>query len=260
MQQVNHSVDTNLQLTKIPTDIDYAEMRTFICGIIMEAYQYCGQQMKGQTEQERVSELNYQTDHLLEDLQDVKLKRITLNEIKNAFRNGLKGEYGVYMGLNNKTYAFFLKSFVERKIVHYTPPKQIEAKLTPEQIDKINEEALKVCFDIYKRKGEIIDRGSATFKYLWRIGKIRFDKEQGDKYLLKADQMELARLNAELANAKLRFDKTSVIAANTGLDRLMSTDPTEMVKAVARKLALLDYFKTIDNETALPGVPQKPLL
>lgn len=239
-------MNAELLLQKTQKELQYADLYKILCGIIMEAYQYCGQRLKGENEAEKGQELKFQTENLISDIADVKYKKFTIQDIKFAFKNGLKGEYGEWMGLNNKTYNQWLKGFLENRksaLVH-TSPKQIEYTLSQQEIEKIQKDAVITCYALWQRTGEIFDRGNASYNYLWDRGLLRFDEETWGRYLEAAKSLELARANEVLKKAKLRFDKITVLAAHTELEQLEKGEDSS-IKILARKLALSDYFKSL---------------
>jgi len=58
--------------------------------------------------------LQYQSDSLFNELSG-KFKDLTIDEVKEAFRLGIRGETGAYFGLCAKTYHQFIKHYFERK-------------------------------------------------------------------------------------------------------------------------------------------------
>lgn len=238
-------MNTEILLTKKPSEANVKDFKTFVCSVITEAYQYCGQRLKGDTEDEKVNELTFQANYLISDLSTKKFDKFLISDIRVAFKKGVSGEYGEYHGLNNRTYLMFMNARLAEKTsgLSFTPKALIETTPTPQEIDKINREAVITCYNLWLKTGEIYDRGNASYYYLWNRKILKFDEETWNKYVALAKQVELTRANEELKKAKQRFDKITVIAAHTELDRI--ENGSEMINVTARKIALADYFKSL---------------
>ena len=196
--------------------------------------------------------IRFDTNEICRDLQTIpEFKGLKLQELSKIFQKGLSGGYGEFYGLNCVTYAKWIRAHLSEQktangqIEHETVKARIskEKTLTQAEKDAISETNFKTVLDKWRRTGLIQDYGGACFYYLERVCKIVLSIEQKNEYMHRAEQVEHQRLEAKLEEAKAKLDKVAKISIEQEFDELISG--TEKVKATARELALIDYFKTI---------------
>lgn len=117
--------------------------------------------------------LELQTEALYGELNG-KFTSLTMPEIGNAFKMGIRGEFGSFFGLCAKTYHQFIKSYYEHAERH----KAIEAyakllgeenkpaELTEEQKLEIGKQGAIKRFNDYKETGQLGFMPSATYTIL----------------------------------------------------------------------------------------------
>lgn len=89
---------------------------------------------------------------LLEKELTGKFRTLTVSEIKTAFKNGIRGEYGEFFGLCPKTYHKFLKAYLnnpERGKAWIEYQKLIDANQVKEKIMYTQEQLNQWCVDAF---------------------------------------------------------------------------------------------------------------
>jgi len=84
-------------------------------------------------------------------------KTLSIKEVGLAIKNGIRGEYGEYMGINVKTIHQFCKAYKEsfdrnEAIRKSSMKEEIEIKPTPEQVKQYMDERCRAAFAEYKEK------------------------------------------------------------------------------------------------------------
>lgn len=196
--------------------------------------------------------IRFDTNEICRDLQTIpEFKGLKLQDLSKIFQKGLSGGYGDFYGLNCVTYAKWIRAYLSEQ---KTPNGQIEHEavkfrisqektLTQAEKDAISETNFKTVLDKWRRTGIIQDYGSACYYYLERIGKINLSVKEKNEYMQRAEKVEHQRLQYKLEEAKSKLDKVAKITIEREFDDLMTG--SEKVKATAKELALIDYFKTV---------------
>jgi len=169
-------------------------------------------------------------------------KILTIKEAGLAIQNGIRGEYGEYMGINVKTCHQFFKAYQEsfnrtEAIRKQAIKEEPEERLTDAEIFEIMNEACRTSFTKYKESGELIDFGGAKFNHLKKIGLISLTPERYDEIFQRAKQQVIAEANTNL----LKSDTYPAIA-DLAKNLLKSPDKHETTKNAARLIALREYF------------------
>jgi hypothetical protein len=244
-------VSTDLILSKQPRELQYSVKYEQLKEILAYAYQYCGRTPRGENENEQRAEIEVQISMLMDTLEIGENRFLTLSEIKQAFREGLALLSGTNYGLNNETYAKFLSAFITKKkgLPDYSVNKRIaesRKEVTEEERENIFQEGLKYSLNIFKETGEVRDLGNGIYSTLWRKGLLRFDKDQWNKYLEEAGNIEGIRLTNErsmlekLGQGKSLEQTRRLKDIDLELDSIV--EGKTRLDILARKLALRDYF------------------
>ena len=124
--------------------------------------------------------LKFQTQSLVDELSG-KYKELTLDEVREAFKKGIRGETGPYFGLCAKTYHQFIKHYFESKErseamrVYLNLENQTftKEKLTDEQKDMIMKQAALSLFNEYYETKKLNFYGAhRIYDYLWQDKKL----------------------------------------------------------------------------------------
>lgn len=198
-----------------------------------------------------------QRDELINALKGAN-KDLTLQEVEKAFKLGVAGESGPYFGGCYKTYVQFLNYYRTR------PERERVIKLFLEQTKSVTsdkpliseEEKEKILmrgaigyFNEYKenKTQHLAMFASVSFCFLEKIGVINLTKEEKLNLLKEAESEYVVDLQSKKTKREIT-QKTyeQVLLAMTG-------NPS--VKAIARKMALYQYFdKLIESNTDLKTI------
>lgn len=219
---------------------------------ILELLRWAHNRMRIKIDTDMSAMLVFDAQELCLDLQTIpEFKTLKLPQIREAFQKGLSGGYGDFYGLNCVTYAKWIRAYLNEQ---KTPNGQIEHEavkfrisqektLTQAEKDAISETNFKTVLDKWRRTGIIQDYGGACYYYLERIGKINLSVQEKHEYMQRAEKVEHQRLQDKLEEAKSKLDKVAKITIEREFDELMTG--SEKVKATAKELALIDYFRTL---------------
>lgn len=228
-------MNSQIVLTSQIRNVNREDANKALLQVIITTYRICG--FKSSED-----EVMFQVTELMKDLNKTSL---SIEDVKTAFENGAKGKYGEFMGLSVLTY---LKWINAHKAEKPAPTNKLIAEskieLTQEQKDAIAEESIKVMIDHYQKKGEIINGGNANFKYLWRIGKIRFDQQKAEEYLERAKSLIYERLNQNREKASVELNRGEVKQIDKQIEALMDSDVNTEIKIEAGKLAIKDFLNS----------------
>ena len=212
---------------------------TLVDGLIHKTHINCGYKADKEI-------INQYIDELVSDL--VKYNGLlSFQEIEIAFKNGWKGEYGEFMGLNNKTFSTWVTAYrfgVKRanaKIAMQKAGENETKKPEPTEAEKeaiIRESAI-LKFNEFKTTGSFFGNGNVTYNYLDKKGALTFTKE------VKAGFMESAR-NKLISEEKIKKTDLSNVGKSKAIDdfikELEETEKHPKVIIEAKQLALTAYF------------------
>lgn len=179
---------------------------------------------------------------------------IRTEEIRLAFANGVRGEYGEFYGLNIKTFYSWLKNY------QTSEKRRLElAKLKTEKeepvVDKSEARRIywqKIAKDIQKFK----ETGNfepfmplKMFRAFWNQGLIRITKAEAEVY--KNQAMDLIRKERDKylkpVTKKEHQRKLSLNALISAFESNQLTNEQDiLIKERAAELCLKDYFKNCD--------------
>ena len=127
-----------------------------------------------------------------------KFKDLTIDEVKEAFKQGIRGESGPYFGLCVKTYHQFLKHYYEKKEraeamrVYLDLVNQEASKepLTKEQKYERMMLGVKTAFNEYKESGKLPFCPAPYYDFLWQELKlINWTPEQKSEIRQEANRL-----------------------------------------------------------------------
>lgn len=184
--------------------------------------------------------LTFQKECLFAELRtNSKFKELTLSEVRNAFREGIRGESGPFFGMCTKSYHQFLKHYYEKPervegMKQYLELMNQENKveLSLEEKKAKDKKALIWYFSEYKRTGKL-GPGSFTFyQTLWDLRLLKFTEEEIAD-IKKVAQQRIDAYETEKPNRnKAKF-----------MGAILKETPTP--KSEQRKEALKRYFDSL---------------
>ncbi len=203
--------------------------------LIHKTHVSCGFAVKEEKEEIVI----YQTQTLATDLA-MEYGGLTFKEIEIAFKRGWKGVYGDFMGLSNKTYFKWVKSYCEEES-RLRAKKEIQNAqnillhedkiLTPEQKDNRIREGIVINFDQFKLNPNCIVP-SAWYDYLWRKGLIDYSEDLRNKFKETAREQLMHEKLQEHPNSNAKKMITEYILA---LDNQNNPDLVNRGKSLAVK-------------------------
>jgi hypothetical protein len=194
----------------------------------------------------------FDAKELARDLALPDFRGMTLQQVSQAFQNGLSNKYGDFYGLNCVTYTKWIRAFLnEQKVAGGVLEHQVvKARLAecniPSDIERkeLSEANLNRVIEKYKRTGIIDDNGNPAYLYLWNTGRIRFDDKEWEVLIAKATEYETKKLTRLRDRARDEIDKVRVIQLNRELNNL---NPN-IIKTAARNLAVENWVKKEINK------------
>lgn len=169
-------------------------------------------------------------------------KTLSIKEAGLAIKNGIRGEYGEFMGINVKTIHQFCKAYKDsfdrnEAIRKQKMIEEPEVKPTEEQIKKYMDERCILAFNEYKETGKLIDNGGVKFTHLKQSGIITLTPERYSEIMSKA--VEEVKLQA-IATIQIANTESSISSISKAV--LEQGDKHEITKNAARLIALKEYF------------------
>lgn len=151
--------------------------------------------------------LQFQSETLFKELRG-RYKDLTLDELKEAFKMGIRNEFGQYFGLCAKTYNLFIKSYYERperaeamKQVLRMIDKPESKHYTEEQKEMLVKQGCLQAFNEYYESKKLPFVIAPIYDYLWQNrGLIKWTEEERNdiwQTALKAYEGELRKRRDE---------------------------------------------------------------
>lgn len=210
---------------------------TLVDGLIHKTHINCGYKADKEI-------INQYIDELVSDL--VKYNGLlSFQEIEIAFKNGWKGEYGEFMGLNNKTFSTWVTAYrfgVKRANAKIAMQKAKEIELTPVVISEkekesiIREGALS-CFKSFYETKVLTDYGNITYNYLDKLGKIPFTAERKREIMAQCKERLLAEEKEKFAS--VAFELRNPIKKE--IENIIADKSAKLILESKRE-ALKQYF------------------
>lgn len=166
--------------------------------------------------------LQFQSESLFKELTG-RFKDLTLDELKEAFKKGIRGETGPYFGLCSKTYHQFIKHYFER-------PERAEAmriyldsingtlipeKPTPEQQKEIMIKGVKSALNDYKADGKLPYSPAPYYDFLWlELKLIIWSKEEKESIKKEANQIYESKVNKQKQERRITTQQAKDLLSN----------------------------------------------
>ena len=194
-------------------DVSMEALTAFMMSIIGKTFLSLGQKPDKETAQLTIGEL-------CTDL--VKYNgTLSCEEITIAFKNGYRGQYGEYFGLNNKTYFQWVNAYTwgesrtrakkmmsdaQNKLNHKPEPTEAEKKAIIKQ-GAIN------CFEAYRTKGVLFDAGNVTYNFLKAQKLLEYPATVKEEIMAKAKEIMLNQETGKLTDPTYFGQHQSIKAA-----------------------------------------------
>lgn len=194
----------------------------------------------------------FDAKELARDLALPDFRGLTLQQVSQAFQNGLSNKYGDFYGLNCVTYTKWIRAFLSEQktgggtLEHQVVRNRLAEATTPSETERkeLSEANLQRVIEKYKRTGIIDDNGNPAYIYLWNTGRIRFDDTEWEVLIAKATELETKKLTRLRDKARDEVDKVRVME----LDRELNNLNNNIIKTTARNLAVERWVKIEINK------------
>ena len=223
------------------TALPEREAETALLELINKAILELGQSPAGSKAEDRKKYLGVMARLTLNDIK-LYFPHVTLEEVANAIRRGIRREYGEYFGFNVIAVHGFIEKYLESDDRNDALAKQSRFLLTqevPQEPPALNqreimEAGLVKCYEIFKKTGRIIDCGNVNYEMLVKEGRINLTDEE--KHLLFKEAERLIRYEEDQQAGSFH----QIVARLKG----QGTDHGTIVSR-AKELALKRYFESL---------------
>lgn len=206
-------------------------------------------------------EYEFTTTALKEDI-FLNFSHYTIEEIKLAFKLGVRGELGEYYGLNAKTFYDWLKAYKTKflqpalnNIIKLLPQKEVEI---PKQEEIDNNNKILICnfFEEYKttKNYTFNDFGNLIYDFLKKLNLISLLEDEKVEILNQSKnqlKIELSQRNEDLIKLGKVYHKIDLKKAFQEIE-LDGKDYQTRVYMIAKKIALQRFINTcVEEDTDL---------
>lgn len=220
-------------------ELDEAETVNTVLQLINKALMELGQSPTGNSAGER-SKYLMAMSHLI--INDVKFyfPQLTIAELGQAIRRGIRHEYGEYFGFNVISVHRFVQGYLESEDRNnalsrqklYLESRNVPEEPSEEEKERMMEEGFEHCRQYFRRTGKILDIGNVNYQYLVDQGKLNPTIEEKQQYYRDAEKQIEHETRMEENSIQHLFNRRVVQSDNKGL-----------IIARAKELALMGYFK-----------------
>lgn len=223
------------------TSLSEPEAETALLELINRAFVELGQLPTGSGSADRKKYLGVMARMTLNDIK-LYFPQVTLEEVANAMRRGIRREYGEYFGFNVIAVHGFIEKYLESDDRNDALAKQnrfLLAKDVPEELPVINQQeimeaGLLRCYENYRKTGRVIDCGNVNYEMLVKEGKINLTNEE--KHLIYKEAERLIKHEEDQQAGSFH----QIVARL----RVQGTDHGTIVSR-AKELALKRYFDSL---------------
>lgn len=170
---------------------------------------------------------------------------LSIQEIEQAFYEGVRYNYGEYFGINilsiNRWLRYYLENYHFKYVQMVTKGMKllnVKTEPTDEEKERIVASGVNRCFETWKKTKMIIDYGNPVFDYLHQKGTIKLTDIEWENYLLKAS-IEVT------TDLKIKAQSVDRIERQDAKRILSGMESNNEVESLAKRMALEDYFKKL---------------
>lgn len=222
--------------------------------ILSKTYYDAGQVMPGYNVPEQTKNLQVLAGALHEETKQFGFLRI--EELRIAFKNGVRGEYGEYFGLNIKTFYQWIKGFQmddKRKNAILAAKAASEAEIKPVwSADKAEYEYKQTItrqFEAYKAGGPlIISFPIKQYQDLEQRGLVAYSNAEKLEFMEKAKVKFLAEAKIRRLNPKNKMELSELSKQIARIEEGNNNDSDKYkIKAAACELAIRSFYDSIQT-------------
>lgn len=152
--------------------LDYDSKRNFVKVLVFKSYTSCNQKFEKENLILIVNELvrDFENDY----------RGLTLNEIENVFRNGIRKKYGEYYGLSLQTFQLWIEKYMEIEREDTVRPllikKHVEVKTPDNEKLDILKKGFERIYKSYLETGIVEEDDTYVYEVLEESNLIKQDK------------------------------------------------------------------------------------
>lgn len=231
------------------------DMMKMIMEVLPKTYYDAGQVMPGHDVKQQTVNLQVLATNLYEEIKSF-FPFLKVEEMMLAFRNGVRGEYGDFFGLNIVTFHKWIKGFQtddrrKRALVEIKEwnEREPEPLMTKEQAFKAWCDTIQTQFERFKETGVFVCANPTHhYRRFQELGLISLTGEQMDAILVRAKESIIKRKKLQRLNPNNHAERKELgdFIEHATKGELTPTEK-EVIRVEARRIAIEDYYKTIDK-------------
>jgi hypothetical protein len=227
----------------------------FDCVIAAVAKSYADLNFKEISDTDKFYLVNELVDNILKNFPAIRLEEISI-----AFANGIRGQYGEYMGLSVITFEKFISGYMlsrERAELVKSLP-QPELSKEPDNLTKF-ELAKNNTIKAFQLKSDNKDYtlyALPVYDFLDKLKLIDFSTEEKLEFVNEARIALQIELNSEKEQEKDQFKRKDL---NKTIEQIVTGQSQDLVIVKAKKLALNVFFESIilDNSDLIEMIEDR---
>lgn len=196
------------------------------------------------------NDLNLMVTELTKNIQNhAAYRSLRLKEIPTAFAEGIRKEYGEFMGLSIVSFEMFLRGYLKSQyrieLGKSLPTLQIEQSKKPssEEIFVISSDNANKAFQDFKSGKDISLVAPAVYRFLYRLKLINYSEEELTEFINEATTIVRNEL---IAKKGLSIDKNF----RDNIDKVLSDNQSMERKIIieAQRQGCYAYLRTLQFE------------
>ena len=250
LTNLENEIITSIQDPTI-SKIDYKTLFLKIKELIYLVYFNAGFQIKGDTEDEKATNIVLFTQSFMRELID-NFPSYTLKDVEISFRRGVLKFYGEYMGINTTALFSWLKAYLSEKqeaIYKFNKIQDLNKTTALDQLTSQEREKLLIsnslkAFEIFRTTGYFEDYGNAIYNFLDTKQMLNFSAAEKNTF------MALAAENIKTKNNPILETNPQKRREMINLLKTLESNPLNLHTQIiceAKKIALNKYFKKINE-------------
>lgn len=183
--------------------------------------------------------LEFQRTALFNEIRgNARFGMLTIEEVRNAFKMGIRGEFGPYYGICAKTYNQFLKSYFDKKeraesmrvfLAECNKPFTTEKPIAATINESIN--SVIKAFEEYKETKQMPFSASSHYVFLRKFTTlVNWSNDERNQLAEEAKVLYVAELKAAVLKRHLTTENYNIIVKN------LDTNPTYVKRIMAHAL------------------------
>lgn len=174
-------------------------------------------------------------------------KQLRVEEIRTAFANGIRKEYGEYMGLSVVTFDMFIKGYLNSRqradLAKSIPVIETTSEPTDEQKFQLASGNAFKAFQDYQLGKDITLVAPVVYRFLNRLKIVQYTEEEKAEFLAEAQKEVIENLTKQKA---VMLDKIKRLEIARQLEKPQTLDQKIILQA--QRLGLYAFFQEVIME------------